>query len=182
MKNLIQKAYRGQLGPYLLSLVLLLILAASLTSCTGSNTPYGASTRTVLYGAAPPPGERIAGPSAVPPGGTVDLDVDLTPGHGKRTFSWVPPKGATNFDFPGEQPRPGGPPFHFQNVDESNDVRMSYTMPEDAEEGDKRLLFVVKFGFVASETRTTSGSGKDGSGLSSHGADLRELRTFHSAQ
>jgi len=36
------------------------------------------------------------------------------------TYTWYPPAGASNFEFFGKQPEPGGPPFVFRNVPANN--------------------------------------------------------------
>ena len=105
---------------------------------------------------------EIYGPTEVKPGGRVDLKIGPAPGIALfSSIYWTPPPGATDFEFPGKQPEPGGPPFVFTHVDSSDDLRVSYTAP--AEEGklvDSAFGISIngESGGSAHETKVTDGA------------------------
>ena len=144
MKQFIQKAYRGQMGVYLQFFVLLLLVSAlilvamAISGCDDCDDDYDDSKYSTY--SRPQKLARlfspyIIGTLVVPPGGKVDLkikpDARLS---SNRTIKWTPPPGATNFEFPGAQPEPGGPPFVFKDVGPNDEVPVGYTAP--AQEGE----------------------------------------------
>lgn len=56
------------------------------------------------------------------------------------TYTWYPPAGASNFEFFGQQPEPGGPPFIFRNVPANNAaVPVMFDLPETGAYDGERL-------------------------------------------
>jgi len=56
------------------------------------------------------------------------------------TYTWYPPAGASNFEFFGKQPEPGGPPFVFRNVPANNAaVPVMFDLPETGAYDGERL-------------------------------------------
>jgi len=155
MKRWLQEAYRSRLAPYLQFFVLLLLVAAAILivmaisgcdACDDEDYSSSGSIYTHRATTEDYDSPTLAGPTSVSPGGKVELKANPAPGGGERTVKWWPashapgagkctvewwpPPGAMNFQFPGQQPEPGGPPFVFKNVDENSDLRMSYTAPD----------------------------------------------------
>ena len=139
MKQLIQRAYRGQMGAYLQFFVLLLLVSAlilvamAISGCDDcddddTDVEYSAYSRPKKLAGGHSP--VVIGAGVVQPGGKVDLKIRPdTRFNSNRTIKWTPPPGATNFEFPGAQPEPGGPPFIFKNIGPHDEMQVGYTAP-----------------------------------------------------
>ena len=108
----------------LLLLVVGLFFALSMLGCGGGGGGCGGSTSSnsvdrgmdLLFTARSEP--DVLNPQATyQKGDRLELTLKgYLPGGDPGKFIWTPPAGAVNFQFPGRQPDPGGPPFVFSGL------------------------------------------------------------------
>jgi hypothetical protein len=57
------------------------------------------------------------------------------------TYTWTPPKGSTNFSFPGDHtPDPDGPPFIFRDIPVGKSVEVNFNVPELPPDQNKTIV------------------------------------------
>jgi uncharacterized repeat protein (TIGR01451 family) len=110
-------------------------------------------------------GVTTVNPHAYRPGEKVELLLKASWVGNSALFTWNPPPGASNFNFSGHEPSPGGPPFLFYEVDNSegsSGIPVSYSAPSSIPGNDTRFADSLK-------VETDSG-------------DMRESMVYHDFQ
>ena len=144
MKPYSQNDYRNQIRggrqragqALILFMLLLVLLSCNLKGCESdpwdpseTYTQLSSSTRKVTVSKYYAP--LLEGTEEVETRDRIELKIRPAKGAGKRDIIWIPPDGATDFRFPGKQPEWDDLTQHwvFKNVDENDDLRMSYIGP-----------------------------------------------------
>ena len=144
MRKFIRKLWRGQAGSYITFSLMLLgsaVLVAGVmaqgSGCnSGASNSCGNSNSSAGWNEAPPPGYTMR---AIFDGATATALPGQRATHvlgseGIQTgatgrYVWTPPPGAGGFDF-SRSPKPGGPPFVWENVAPNTAIQVSFNFPQ----------------------------------------------------
>ena len=144
MREFIRKLWRGPAGSYITFSLLLLgsaVLVAGVmaqgSGCnSGASNSCGTSNSSAGWNEAPPPGYTMRaifdGTTATAlPGqkATHVLGSDGMQAGATGRYVWTPPPGAGGFVF-SRSPKPGGPPFVWENVAPNTAIQVSFNFPQ----------------------------------------------------